>query len=69
MEDLYSRGIVTRWKSRTRGLGGDTHIDVSVLSFKPSSEQVIELLNYRADFEEARHLTQGTTIGNKKLQH
>ncbi len=36
---------ITRWKSRTRGLGGDSHIDVSVLFFKPSSEQVIELLN------------------------
>ncbi len=35
----------TRWKSRTGGLGGDSHIDVSVLFFKPSSEQVIELLN------------------------
>ncbi len=28
----------TRWKRRTRGLGGDSHIDVSVLFFQPSSE-------------------------------
>ncbi len=32
-------------KNRTRGLGSDSHIDVSVLFFKPSSEQVMELLN------------------------
>ncbi len=35
----------TRWKSRTRGLGGNSHIEVSVLFFKPSPQQVIELLN------------------------
>ncbi len=42
---LLLQPFITRWKSRARGLGGDSHIDVSVLFFKPSSEQVIELLN------------------------
>ncbi len=30
---------------RTRGLNNDSHVDVSVLFFKPSAEQVIKLLN------------------------
>ncbi len=42
---FYAAHIIPRWKSRTRGLGGDSHIDVSVLFFKPSSEQLIKLLN------------------------
>ncbi len=44
--------MITRWESRTRGLGGDSHVDVSVLFFKPSSEQVIKLLNSFYNFVE-----------------
>ncbi len=38
-EDVLSREICTRGKNRTRGLGREIHIDVSVLHFKSSSEQ------------------------------